>query len=629
MIGRSLLYPPGDDVAAAVDARGGAAVSRASTPCIVRAGRAGRRAPFALVDHARDGRLGLQRRCGSSSWRRAAAPRSTPARTRPSCCRCRGRLHGDLRRRRSSRSTGRRSVFTRVTDFAYVPRDAEVTVSSARRRPVRPARRPRDPAAAAALRPGRGRAGRAARRRARPAGRSTTSARPATFEADKLIAVEVLTPGGNWSSYPPHKHDEDRDGRVACWRRSTTSRSTTAGGPGYQRVPARLRPPGPRRSTCCAEVRSGDVVLVPHGWHGPSMAAPGYDLYYLNVMAGPGDERAWLICDDPAHAWVRGTWDGPGDRPPAAPRPRPRSERARDGSPSPRRSCASWPTSTASATASSSALIPGCFGIFGHGNVAGVGQALLRGAPTRGETALPPGPQRAGHGARRRRLRPDAQPAAGAGVHRLDRPRLDQHAHRRGAGHHQPHPGAAAARPTSSPPASPAPCCRSWSSPTATTCPSTTRSARCRGSSTGSGGPSSCPPPLLGAMRVLTDPAETGAVTIALPQDVQAEAYDWPEELFAKRVWHVARPVPEPAALERAAAVIRGARRPLIVAGGGVHLLRGDRGAAARSPRPPASRSPTPRPARARCRGTTRRPSAGSAPPARRSPTRSPARPTS
>jgi 5-deoxy-glucuronate isomerase len=50
-------------------------------------------------------------------------------------------------------------------------------------------------------------------------------------------------------------------------------------------------------------------VLVPHGWHGPAMAPPGYDLYYLNVMAGPGAERAWLICDDPSHAWVRGTWD--------------------------------------------------------------------------------------------------------------------------------------------------------------------------------------------------------------------------------------------------------------------------------------------------------------------------------
>jgi TPP-dependent trihydroxycyclohexane-1,2-dione (THcHDO) dehydratase len=57
---------------------------------------------------------------------------------------------------------------------------------------------------------------------------------------------------------------------------------------------------------------------------------------------------------------------------------------------------------------------------------------------------------------------------------------------------------------------------------------------------------------MLGAMRVLADPAETSAVTLALPQDVQAEAYDWPEELFARRVWHIPRPVPEPAALARA-----------------------------------------------------------------------------
>jgi 3D-(3,5/4)-trihydroxycyclohexane-1,2-dione acylhydrolase (decyclizing) len=82
--------------------------------------------------------------------------------------------------------------------------------------------------------------------------------------------------------------------------------------------------------------------------------------------------------------------------------------------------------------------------------------------------------------------------------------------------------------------------------------------------------PEQLPAALLGAMRVLTDPAETGAVTLALPQDVQAEAYDWPEELFAERVWHVARPVPEPAALARAVELIRSARRPLIVAGGGV-----------------------------------------------------------
>jgi 3D-(3,5/4)-trihydroxycyclohexane-1,2-dione acylhydrolase (decyclizing) len=82
--------------------------------------------------------------------------------------------------------------------------------------------------------------------------------------------------------------------------------------------------------------------------------------------------------------------------------------------------------------------------------------------------------------------------------------------------------------------------------------------------------PEQLPAALLAAMRVLTDPVETGAVTLALPQDVQAEAYDWPAELFAKRVWHVPRPVPEPAALARAVAVLTGAKRPLLVAGGGV-----------------------------------------------------------
>ena len=117
----------------------------------------------------------------------------------------------------------------------------------------------------------------------------------------------MLTPAGNWSSYPPHKHDEDRRTasrvleeiyyfEVAEPRTASATSASTA--------------PPDRPIDVLAEVRSGDVVLIPHGWHGPSMAAPGYDLYYLNVMAGPGAERAWLICDDPAHAWVRDTWAG-------------------------------------------------------------------------------------------------------------------------------------------------------------------------------------------------------------------------------------------------------------------------------------------------------------------------------
>lgn len=78
-------------------------------------------------------------------------------------------------------------------------------------------------------------------------------------------------------------------------------------------------------------------------------------------------------------------------------------------------------------------------------------------------------------------------------------------------------------------------------------------------------------PAALQAMRVLADPGETGAVTLALPQDVQAEAYDWPQEFFAERVWYVRRPAPDPCELEQAVRAVRTARRPLIVAGGGVH----------------------------------------------------------
>ena len=123
---------------------------------------------------------------------------------------------------------------------------------------------------------------------------------PEAFECDKLIAVEVLTPGGNWSSYPPHKHDEARENEAELEEIYYFETEGLA----YQRVYGTADRP----IDVLAEVGSGDVVLIPHGWHGPSIAAPGYDLYYLNVMAGPAAERAWRFCDDPAHAWIRGTW---------------------------------------------------------------------------------------------------------------------------------------------------------------------------------------------------------------------------------------------------------------------------------------------------------------------------------
>jgi 5-deoxy-glucuronate isomerase len=133
---------------------------------------------------------------------------------------------------------------------------------------------------------------------------------PDLLDADSLLVCEVVTPAGNWSSWPPHKHDEERPGVETALEeiyyvetRSTDPRGTDP--VGYLRVygssPA-------RPVDVIAEVRTGDVVLVPHGWHGPAVASPDADLYYLNIMAGPGPERAWRICDDPAHAWVRDTW---------------------------------------------------------------------------------------------------------------------------------------------------------------------------------------------------------------------------------------------------------------------------------------------------------------------------------
>jgi 5-deoxy-glucuronate isomerase len=137
---------------------------------------------------------------------------------------------------------------------------------------------------------------------------------PGVLDAESIIACEVLTPAGNWSSYPAHKHDEELEGvetqleeiyyfqlRPAPGAAPMPKRNAPIG---YQRVSA-----SPDRSIdVLTEVHYGDVVLVPFGWHGPSMAAPGYDMYYLNVMAGPGRNRAWLITDHPDHTWLRTIW---------------------------------------------------------------------------------------------------------------------------------------------------------------------------------------------------------------------------------------------------------------------------------------------------------------------------------
>lgn len=211
---------------------------------------------------------------------------------------------------------GRASVFAGPTDVAYVPRGSRLTITGGAagcRVALTTAKAGKSTAAqhfrhlAAAEVPV----------ELRGAGQSSREVRnfgvPGVLDADSIIACEVITPAGNWSSYPPHKHDTERAGLESELEEiyyfetqlAAGMPATDSGDPvGYQRVYGTAERP----IDVLAEVRTGDVVLVPHGWHGPAMAVPGYDLYYLNVMAGPGPERAWLICDDPAHGWIRDTW---------------------------------------------------------------------------------------------------------------------------------------------------------------------------------------------------------------------------------------------------------------------------------------------------------------------------------
>ena len=140
--------------------------------------------------------------------------------------------------------------------------------------------------------------------------------RQESLDAARFIVVEVITPAENWSSYPPHKHDEHLPGHeseleeIYYFEIAPTRDAPTGVSPehAFGMFSTYSSPAG--QIDIDARVFTGDVALVPHGYHGPAVAAPGYDMYYLNVMAGPDPERSWLISDDPAHGWVRETWDG-------------------------------------------------------------------------------------------------------------------------------------------------------------------------------------------------------------------------------------------------------------------------------------------------------------------------------
>jgi 5-deoxy-glucuronate isomerase len=204
---------------------------------------------------------------------------------------------------------GRQSVFSRITDWAYVPMDTELRLTSAGcELALASARATRrlDPAYVRASDV------EVEIRGAGPATRQVTNfLTPEAFDgADKLICCELLTPDGNWSSYPPHKHDDTEGSPV--WNEEiyyfrVGRAATVEYAPEGYAVHRTYTSDGSIDAT--VTVRDGDVFLVPRGYHGPCVAAPGYPLYYLNVMAGRGRRRVMEFVDDPTQHWIRGTWD--------------------------------------------------------------------------------------------------------------------------------------------------------------------------------------------------------------------------------------------------------------------------------------------------------------------------------
>ncbi|NOY55636.1 MAG: 5-deoxy-glucuronate isomerase [Actinobacteria bacterium] len=199
---------------------------------------------------------------------------------------------------RSFHLDGRAGVFAAVTDFAYVPIDTDLRMTT--RGPCEvalctaEATRRIDPYRVAAQ---------DVRIEVRGGGAGTRQINnflsADVADADKLIAVEVLTPEGGWSSYPPHRHDRTNEAEIEL-EEIYYFRIDGESGFGFFSCYT-----GDGEIDDTLKVHDGDVYLVPRGFHGPAAAAPRHHMYYLNVMAGPSPERAWRFCDDPRHAWVR------------------------------------------------------------------------------------------------------------------------------------------------------------------------------------------------------------------------------------------------------------------------------------------------------------------------------------
>jgi 5-deoxy-glucuronate isomerase len=201
---------------------------------------------------------------------------------------------------------GRPDPFTRVTDFAYLPRDCEARITAGDG-PARIALPWADARRRLEVRHGRAEDVPVEVRGAGGATRQVNNfLHPDVFETDRLTCVELLTPEGNTSSYPPHKHDTDEPsgGGQAILEEIYYFELRGEDGAALHRT---YTADGAIDAT--VEIRSGDAFLIPRGFHGPCVALPGYDLYYLNVLAGPSTERSLAFADDPAHHWIRASWE--------------------------------------------------------------------------------------------------------------------------------------------------------------------------------------------------------------------------------------------------------------------------------------------------------------------------------
>ena len=488
--------------------------------------------------------------------------------------------------------TGRESVFARVTDWVYVPIDAELRLSSAAgcELALASARATRrfDPAYVEAG---------GVPVELRGAGQSTRQLNnfmvPEVFDgADRLICCEVLTPDGNWSSYPPHKHDarpsEVDNEEIYYFRVGRTG--TTA-----------YSPDGFAVHRTYTDDRSIDETvdrarrrrfLVPAGYHGPCIAAPGYPLYYLNVMASDAGPRKLAFVDDEPHHWIRATWEGMALD---ARLPDDLGNRRRGGMTmhtvrlTTAQAIVRYPHRPAHARRRRGAAAA-------RGRVRHLrprqrdlpGRGALRGA----RRACRPTAARASRGwrwpaigfakAMRRRQFMAATSSVGPGAMNMVTAAAVAHANRlpllllAGDTFHSriPDPVLQQVEHFDEPSVTVndafRPVTRYWDRITS---------------------PAQVAQSLPLAIATLLDPADCGPAFLGLPQDVQAEAYDYPVRLFEPVVHELRRQRPDHRELAAAAAALRGAKAPLIVAGGGVHYALAEQARCATSPRRTACRS--------------------------------------